>query len=531
MGIILLIQRSAPVGMRWLGGTIQNTSDTAIYLSYIAQAAKHGLTFINPFAPELQHPRFDLVWSSLGALVRLGMTPLLAYEVARWIFTLVLAFAVFAAARSVARTERDAKLATLLAFLGVGLGALYVAWLGAANMWIGHPFVGPDISSEFAIAPMLLGGPHILLSMALLISAARFMWEACARPESRNAWYAALCLAILFTFHPYYVVLFVILFALSVGANRLYRRPKQLLRVSLVLALCGIPGAIIYLPLLSDPVFLGVHNAANILPLGAWYIWLVSLSPFVCALLWRWRTKTALRPEERWLVAWLGAVVLSLLLPISWKRKLTEGVDIGLVLLTMPAWLALREWVSRATLGRFLWPLMLLMAGLAPLQILLSQLAWISRADRQHWFYTTVSVFDGLEEIRTHASSSAIVTSDDRWLNFWIPAYAERISWLGHDMATTHFEEKTLAWNTLMRTQDPRTAETILQTGGVTDVLATRAESVERFSGLLEPMGWKIVWSETSSTALFEKGSTLPSISASSTIGAHAAFPQSGHQN
>jgi len=356
---------------------------------------------------------------------------------------------------------------------------------------------------------MTIGGPHILLSIALLVLSLRFIWNACAEPKSRAVWYATLSLTALFCFHPYYVALIAVFYPVCVIANHLYRAPTLLLKKTAILSLSCV-GLIAILPLLHDQVFFGVHNVANILPLGPWYVWLITLFPFIVAIIWRWHHKITLRPQERWIVAWLVTVLLSLLLPISWKRKLTEGAQIGLVLLTLPAWVALRDWLMTLRLRVLLVPLALMAAGFAPLQILLSQCAWISRADRLHWFYATDAIFDGFAELRRNSSPTAVITTDDRWLNFWVPAYTLRNSWIGHDHATTHFEEKTAAWLELMQTTNSVRANEILTRAGVTDILATHPGSINRLSALLEPEGWQIVWREGANTALFTRTRRLP---------------------
>ena len=121
-GFAIFLTAAAPPGERWLGDTLQNSSDVAVYLSYLRQGADGHILLGNLFAVEPHARRFDLVWSSLGLIARTGIPLVFLHELARWVFTLLLAFAVYGAARHIAPNERHARLAPLLGLEGVGAG-------------------------------------------------------------------------------------------------------------------------------------------------------------------------------------------------------------------------------------------------------------------------------------------------------------------------------------------------------------------------------------------------------------------------
>ena len=501
----LVIWLSAPPQTRWLGDTIQNSSDQAVYLSEILQGASGHLLLHNLYAVESHAPRFDLVWSTLGWIAQSGLSPLLIHEIARWIFTILLAFAVYAAAASVASTERNAHLASILLFCGVGTGWIHSVALGMRHLWTPLTYTAPDLVTEFAIAPILMGGAHMILSLALLVTGVRLTWNAWADRSSRTAWRASLVLGTLFLFHPYFVVLFGILCLIAFAWNCTGLSFPRFLRLALPFAASILPASAVYVPLFYDPVFRTHHLTANILPLGGWAVWIATLFPFIIALVWRWKKRVELKRSEYWLVAWTISAIIAMLLPLPWIRKLTEGLIIPCILLTLPAWTALRDRLIKKPLSHLMSAALLLCAALGPLHLFSSQLVWISKPDTKNWFYASQNLFDAWSALRTSSSpTSTIITSDDMWVNVWTPAYAERTTWVAHDHETPTFWDKRRQWQNLMTTADPVVANRILDDAYITHLLTTSSSSAERFRKFLSPASW-FVGFRSGSVTLFQR--------------------------
>lgn len=484
---VLILLPSAPPGTRWLGNTMQNASDVAVYLSYLTQGADGHVLLRNLYAVEPHAHRFDVVWSTMGLVARTGSSPLLIHEAARWLFTMILALAIFAAARNTMRSQTEARIASLLAFGGIGAGWLFSFWLGATRRWTLNTYAAADVVTEFSVAPTLLGGAHMILSLALLVTGMRLLWNETsderAASRERRSRYLLLCVwSLLLSFHPYFIPLYLI----ACGVVFVWKKISLANHLFLLIPL--LPPTMIFAPLAFDPIFRTHHLTVNVLPLAPWPTWIATLFPFLVAIIWRWKKRIPVQASEQWLVAWLIAAVVCILLPLPWKRKYTEGFGVALVFLTMPSWSALWRWASAGSMEtrRLVTAGMLLLAaGLTPLHLFASHLVWISRPQTQPWFYRHNSVFAAWEFLRTRTPTSSVMLSDDWWVNVWAPVYTKRTVWVAHDHETPSYVRKREMWRRLFTTEDATEARAILATTAVTHVMTTTRASEKRIQALL----------------------------------------------
>lgn len=528
-----LLAYGQPPGTRWLGDSLQNSGDVAVYLSYIRQGATQVPPLLqNLFAVEPHAARFDLFWSGLSAIYAwTKASPILIHEIARAFATLALAFSLHAAARSVAKDEREARLGSLLAAGGIGLGWLYSAVLGATNQWSWRTDGAPDIVTEFAVVPTLLGGAHMILSMALLIYVMRGVWEVAHNP-ARRLWTVMLATAALTAFHPYFIPLIVAALCLAwvkcvrdatraphsapqrsgthtairrdtYGRMRLFNDHDGTFLRPLLLLASLLPSLAYYLWLLRDPAFRVHHLQANFLPLASPDRWLFALLPAALALAWlarrhdRWRL---FLKHSRWCLVWLvSAAALALLLPVPWSRKLTEGLMVPLALLTLPAWSALFSRLPR--LARSI--LLAGLAGAAPLHMFASQAAWLKSPEHARWFNRPEAVFRAWSFLETRPN--AVIVSDDAWTNIWTPAWTGKTVWTGHNHETPDFKRKQAVWKDLFAARDRDTTRFILQTIPVTHLLLTSKESARRMTDFAGTNAWTKVFEESGITVLERK--------------------------
>lgn len=496
---------NAPHGTHWLGGTIQNTSDIGVYFSYLAQGKDGNILLDNRYAVEPHALRFDPVWSLAGLIARTGIPFVLLHEILRWIFTIFLVWAVYAAARSVSKTDRDARLGTILAFGGIGLGSIYSVWLHSEGLWSLKTYAAPDVVTEFGIAPILMGGAHMILSLALLLIGFRCLWIAWRNQSLRSALAATASLALLSAFHPYFSVTIIIFYLLCLLRFRTQLTKRLFFISALFSFLAALPTIAIYLPLAFDRVFRTHHLVVNVLPLPPLIPSLFTLFPFLIAFAWRWKKKIYLHKNEEWLIAFILSAVVCILLPFPWKRKYLEGFGVALVLLTLPAWIALRDWILRQRpwlLSRTIAVLLLVAACLTPLHLFASQIAWIdpSNPQRTKWFYVSDDIFSAWTWLHNHTDSRAVILSDDMWINLWTPAYANRTVWVGHDHETPDFLAKRAIWEELFATTDATHAKQLLDATPVTYLLLTTT-STQAFPQLLSPE-WRVMYQNATVTLL-----------------------------
>jgi hypothetical protein len=491
VGIIWL---GAPSGTEWLGDTYANSSDVAVYLSYLRQVADGSLQLKNLYATEPGMTRVDPFWSGLGLVARSGLDPRLVHELARWILTCLLAFAVYRAAESVTKSARDAKLGAILAILGVNAGWLYTIYIHFFGAWHWNTETAADVSTEFSTIIILLGGAHAILSLTLLLTGLRLSWEAIESTSLRRLVLSALLTGALFSFHPYFAILFFVYWTILILLHKNQHTLKKSISAGAILSTAFLPALFIYFPLASDEVFRTHHLQDNILGFSPAISWVATLLPFGIAMIWRLRERISLEPEERWLVAWLAASIICILLPFPWKRKLTEGWGVALVLLGLPCWLAIRDFVSRQTprfSARLLAGLLLLAAGFNLFQLLTTQLSWIAARDRLIYFYRPVGLFSAWRAINSESESGSLIVTDDFWTNTWTPAHTARNVALGHDHETPRYDEKIKDWKKNLAEGNPESCLEYLTANKISHLILTNLDKRHQLKEPLRSAGWQ----------------------------------------
>lgn len=490
IGIALLGASAAPKGSVWLGSGIVSPSDTAVYLSYLRQGADGHLLLSNLYAIEPNRPRFDLVWSTLGLIARIGVPIIVVDELARALFCVILILAIGWAARRTFPSRRDADLATVLAFAGIGSGWLYSIALRAVNGWTPTTIAAPDIASEFAIGPTLFGGVHIILAIALLVTALRLIWNGFMTGSRRDLLLGSLAGSALIAFHPYATPL---LGLFTIATTLLTPSTKRRLANFFLVAIILTPPVLYYAWLLIDPVFGAHHLSENILPLASPIAWITTLLPFFIAGIWMWRKRLHIAID--WPLVWIGCVLILLLfLPVPWKRKLAEGLLIPIIFLTMPAWIAVRDWVRKIRPTSMQIPLivaLLLAAWLGPLHLLLSQLTWWQDPTAAPFFFTSTDLVAATHHLRETTTEHDILLADSFWTNTWLPSQTGRRVMIGHDQETPVFATKDTLFHTLLDTTSSTQAQTILSETGVTRFITTTQKHRDQFAVLLDSV-WTV---------------------------------------
>ncbi|MDD5726769.1 MAG: hypothetical protein PHC53_05215 [Patescibacteria group bacterium] len=499
---------STPPGYRWLGAGIFNTGDMAVYLNYLGQL-KNSWLISNLYNNFPQALRFDTFWSLGGILVKVGASPLWAHEILRWLSIIALAFSVYAAAKAMTRTEKQARLTTLLVVSGLSTGWLHSIWMGATHQWTPLSLAAPDLDTELAIAPLLIGGAHMILSLALQITALRWLWEAIREEKIYRLLPACLCLFALSSFHPYFTPLFGIVSVMAIWPRlkaKLWHKPLlSFLGVNLSL----VPWTAYYVWLMAkDPNFKTHHLQTNFLPLDPWYFWIIIILPFLLAAYWILKNKIPenflWREKPKWVLAWIAAAIICMLLPFPWTRKFTQGLVPALVLLTLPFWLML---AGKLFTKKILWPLKACLAILITFPYIHLLQTQITMAVDPYWsknFYRPIALFQAWDFIQRTAPKNSLVLATDLWSNYWTPAYTLRTVWIGHNHETPDFKSRVAPYLDWTKTQDERIFRGYLNQVPVTQVIATTPSDVQRLKTLMDQNKWLLSF-QNDSAAVWQR--------------------------
>lgn len=486
-----------PQGSQWLGDLGFNASDYAVYLNYLLQAKSHFL--INNLYDNLaQVPRFDVFWSTAGLLVKAGLTPIVTHEILRWSMTIILALVIYATAKTLVSNERRARLTSLLMVSGLSLGWIYATWrdLGGPEFPSSGP-TPPDMVTEFGTAPVLLGGAHMILSIALELLLMRWIYELICLGKGRRL-LPLIIVTLFFTWlHPYFIPLLgcQMLICLAVAFNQ----NKQSKTILYFLAGCAalIPAAGYYVWLaVLNPAFRNHHLIANQLPLGSLWVWLLVLMPLIWAagrMLWRKVPREFYWPQNPiWVWFWIASAVICLLLPFPWQRKYTQGLLIAGVILTLPYWLMVSESILskwRTSLKHLLY-IFLFIFFISANYIYLFQTQWTAlRTDFSYHFYQNDSLFAAWNSLKSNAKD--LIISDDPWINLWTPAQTGQHVWIGHAHETPDYFKRLEQFNDWLKTDKADGFNRFLNENQINVIIATTLANQSRFERLIDHQKWQ----------------------------------------
>ncbi len=451
--LMLFIQAMAGPERTWLGDYVWNSSDQAVYFTYIEQAKRGALVFHGLFTPIdggwFTHP----VYAPIGWLAALfNLSAIHAHELGKSVAILIAIVLLYCVARRMTKDEYEARIATLTVTLGGGIGWILVVIQGMRGYFPPGFFV-PDVASEIFFFPTLLGGAHIPLSLALLVYSLNRIWVDIleAQEKARPSWQSLLSTAALFFVHPYFVCIVgpYTLFAL------LFKRFswRDILRFGLPYLPLGLLALSPYLWSYWHDPYRRFLLTDNVLELATPLQNLFSVMPWLIFIAWRCR-RTPFRREEQWIFVWILTVFLLLCFPlIHFKRKMMEGLGVGVILLALPVWLRIITWAKQtgrmANIG--IWVLI----TLSPFSLIQSQLLWVTRPmGKGNEFYASQDVVHMWQWIRTYTKPTDIILTDDSWVALWLAPNTLRHVWIAHDHETPEFFKRRELLRQILQTRD-----------------------------------------------------------------------------
>jgi hypothetical protein len=478
-----------PPNHTWLGATISNSSDTAVYLNYINQAASSPL-LQNYYAGADHIARFDPFWSLGGLIVKLGASPIQAHEILRILTTIFLAFAIYATAKSVTKTNKDSQIASWLIIAGTSTGWLYSVYMSITNSWAIDSLVPSDLSNEFAIAPILLGGAHMILSPALLLLNTRWIWQIITGTKSNLILPWALIAAHV-SFHPYYIPIYGIISLIALFYNY---KSKPFLKF-LILNSAMLPGAIYYFTLiLKDSKLREHHLVTNTLLLDPIWMWLITLLPIIIAFIWiLWNKSKIFFDNNTWVWVWLISAIICMILPLPWNRKFAQALLPALVILTLPFWLYIYHNLKPKT-DIILKISLIAILSFPFLHLLQSQLSLATDPSWFQYFYTSNQTLNTWNKLKD-APDNSLTISTNLYTCLWSPAYTNKQVWIAHAHETPNFKSRLNDYNNWRHTTSSIIFNEFLDNNQITHVMTHHDKHNQLFDD-----SWQLQYQEKDTT-------------------------------
>jgi hypothetical protein len=511
-------------------GFLWGVDEGNVYLTWMRQAAEGAVLLRNQYTTMPQNPHFlNVFLVALGRLSALtGQPGAVVFHAARLLGGVFLLLCIYLlTARLTAAVA--ARWATLcLASLGSGFGWLAAMWARSRPAYLPPPLQTPDYAPPLAVPrpwqampeavtfPSLLLNPLFVWSMGLLCLVFLAAITGVERNRSRYAAAAGLLLLLLGNVHGYDIFVvhaaLVLYLAVSVAAGKLPLR-RAVLHYAIVFVVALPSPAWAWYTSRVDPAYLAKISTATRSPgpvdYAAGYGLIFLLALVGIGYVWRVR-----RLQHRLLfpVCWLVSNAALVYAPVSFQRKMAEGMHIplcmlaalGLVMVVGQAFGArlAREPLRQAQVRARWMPLLI---GLAVALALPSNVLFVAdclehaaanNRDLLHVLappmYLSWDEVRALDYLARHTGPADVVLSSSL-LGSHIPAHAPCTVFAGHWAETLDFH-RLLPWVgefLLPEWGDRRRLNFLSQAGidyvyyGPEEVLV--AEAVMRSSGLQPP--------------------------------------------
>lgn len=348
LSVLVLLLITLPYGFAALqsdssamfGGFIVNQFDGYSYLAKMRQGWQGSWTFTLPFTPDPGAGTYlFLFYLFLGHLARwTGLGLICVFHIARALAALALVWSISLFFRETIfpGQPRAARLSTLLAVLGSGLGWIAaLAGLFTSDFWVSDAY--PFLAAYF--------NPHFPLGFALILNILRLALLPFDARRAVILFFSGLALAIIL---PFALVVVGIICAGLFAWDSLLERSFRPWKYAPIFA-GGMPVLLYQVYLTSTHPALAAWNAQNITLSPPLWDFLISLSPAfllgLYALPAAWRARR--QPGMRLLLLWFVAGALLVYVPFSLQRRFFMAYFIpvaGMAILGVLEILRARRW-------------------------------------------------------------------------------------------------------------------------------------------------------------------------------------------
>jgi len=343
------------------------------------------------------------------------------------------------------------RLALVLLFFSSGLGFLlldrfvrfpsnfennYFNW--PMDLWV----------PELTIFSSSYHSPHFIASWILILLIFLFTLLFSQTCRWRYSFLAGISALLLFSFHPFHILtifsVIAIYFLILVLAFK--KNIWRLLINYLILLFFSLPAIFYYLYLMAADWVINVKNQQNLClttPVWLTFFSLGLVLPLALLGIYFLAKHKKINEKNLFLVIWLGVQFVLIYLPISYQRRLVEGIQFPLVILTVICFIYLwqndkvRKIFSRFLVLIFLF-LFLFLAG-SNLTVIVLDLYIFQ--DQRFLSYLDNQQVEAMKWFKDKTDKQSVILAQETVANL-IPAYSGRRVYIGHGVETPFYRQK-----------------------------------------------------------------------------------------
>jgi hypothetical protein len=448
---------SALTGVRLL-----TQGDISVYLSYFRQLNDGVYPFQNLFTTETGQSGTLFPWWLLSSLFGrlISPSPVVAYHAARVLYTGVLLLVLYVFIKQYVTKPKSALWTVGFMSFATGCGA-----------WLLPLFTGQgDVSRlpiDLAVPEAFIflstyHSPHFTLSWAALVLV-YLMWILSikaigSRLAYKRAIMAGLIALVLFVAHPYHIVPVYCIIVLHCAALMFVQKKqaKQFFYVSLAFVSVSLWGALYHVVLLPSDWTLYMKAIHNINPTPVPLFVITGFGLLLCfavASVFRfYRLKKLKDPAILLLVTWVICQAVLIYIPVPWQRRMIQGWQVPLVILTAMWFMNLFESKKfrRAAISVFI--VMPLFVATSLFHVGWDSVAYRGKSER---YYFEPTLNQGFTWMRQHTSPDDGILARP-WISNSLPGATGRRVYAGHSIETPDAAHRfALAQKVFSQSVDP----------------------------------------------------------------------------
>lgn len=471
---------SAPKGKIYNGMHMLTPGDIYVYFSYLEQTAQGNYLFKNLFTSEITIPVFNIFWLAVGLFGKLfNLNHITTFQFARILLIPICIISLYFLISYFFNSKSIRKIALLFTIFSSGFGA-WAALLLPAYVKNTTLFYWPmDLwTPEHNLFLTLYHSPHLIASLTLIILIFLLFLKAVKENKYKYSILAGICGALLMQFHPFHlptIVLVPVFYVLIKWMPEFIRRRKeslvciikkwQDLRHLSVFYILTAPAVFYYIWLTNFDWTTSLKTFQNHCYTPRFFVVLISYGGlllfgaigFFMSLKYLINKKYQKSNIENlisddnllFLLVWAVVQFALIFMPFRFQRRLTEGLQIPLVFLTIIGLLYAKEKLKHYSLDKIFFNK--IAATIIFILVFTSSNIFVLKIDMEYFtkknnlFYFTKQQMESYEFLKNEVQGNDVILSNIVNGNA-IPGVAGRKVYFGHVNVETLYYDSKLAY-------------------------------------------------------------------------------------
>lgn len=445
-----------PPGKVFTGVHFAAPNDWYVYYSFIQQAKDGNLLLDNLFTAQKQAATIRPFWTAVGFLANgFNLSVLAAFQLARLLLIPVLVLISYLLIATIFLDLKLRQAAFLIFYFSSGLGLLLISRVIAyprnfahgqfnwpMDLWVPEAFTYPTVHYS----------PHFIASLILILL---IFWLTLLFTKDQRYSYAiwsGIAGLVLFSFHPFHVLtLFLVIgFYFLVLIIKARRWQWPLVWYYFIFGFLAAPAILYYFFLIATDAVTAQKTLQNLTYTTPVWITIFSyglLLPLALTGCYQIIKEKKYQHENLFLLTWLTVQFLLIYSPVTWQRRMTEGLHFPLAILSTMGIYYIYTWskAARVKIAAVVYRErygLLVLVGMILISSNVFHLAvdWYMYSDQRQLSYIDEAVVDGAIWLKRF-EDKVIFNSAGDIINV-LPAYSHNRVYVGHGVETPYFGVK-----------------------------------------------------------------------------------------